>query len=203
LSTAGRPEFEKPPGIRISDADRERAAQRLHQALSEGRITVTELEERLTVVYGARFEADLVPPLADLPAGNIVSPCSAVVATPSGPPVVLRSAMSSIRRTGQWQVPARLRVQTGMGSVVLDFCDAINPHPVVEVELSVGAGSVRMLVPDGATADASAVVAAMGNVSNRVPEIRTPDAPLFVVHGALSMGSLKVRRRYRIAGRSF
>jgi hypothetical protein len=203
LSTVGTPEFERPPGIRISDADRERAAKTLHQALSEGRITLGELEERLAIVYAARYEADLVPPLADLPAGNIVSPYSAVVATPSGPPVVLRSGMSSIRRTGQWQVPARLRVQTGMGSVLLDFCDAVNPHPVVEVELSVGAGSVRMLLPDGATADVSAVVAGMGNVSSKVPEIRTPDAPHFVVHGALSMGSLRVRRRYRIAGHSF
>lgn len=203
MNTVGTPEFEKPQGIRISDADRERAAKILHQALSEGRITITELEERLAIVYAARYEAELVPPLADLPAGNIVSPYSAVVATPSGPPVVLRSGMSSIRRAGQWQVPARLRVQTGMGSVVLDFCDAINPHPVVEVELSVGAGSVRMLVPDGATADVSAVVAGMGTVSSKVPEIRTADAPHFVVHGALSMGSLKVRRRYRIAGRSF
>ena len=56
-----------PPGLRISDADRERAAQRLHTALSEGRITLSELEERLAVVYAARYEADLRPPLADLP----------------------------------------------------------------------------------------------------------------------------------------
>lgn len=191
----GTPEFERPPGIRISDADRERAAQRLHQALTEGRITVSELEERLSVVYAARYEAELAPPLADLPAGE--TPHSSVVSTPSGPPVVLRSGMSSIKRVGQWQVPARLRVQTGMGSVVLDFCDALNPHPVVEVELAIGAGSARLLVPDGATADVDAVVA------SKVPSARTSGAPHFVVHGTLSMGSLRVRRRYRIAGHSF
>jgi hypothetical protein len=33
-----------PRGIRISDAERERAAARLQQALAEGRITLTELE---------------------------------------------------------------------------------------------------------------------------------------------------------------
>ena len=59
-----------PPGLRISDADRERAAERLHTALSEGRITLSELEERLAVVYAARYEADLHPPLADLPVGH-------------------------------------------------------------------------------------------------------------------------------------
>lgn len=199
----GTSEFEKPPGIRISDADRERAAQRLHQAMSEGRITITELEERLVIVYAARYEAELAPPLADLPADDIVSQHSAVAATPSGPPVVLRSGMSSIRRTGEWQVPARLRVQSGLGSVVLDFCDALIAHPVVEVELAVGAGSARLLVPDDATADVTGVVAAMGSVTSKVPEIRRPGAPHFVVHGTLSMGSLRLRRRYRIAGHAF
>jgi hypothetical protein len=199
----GTPEFERPQGIRISDADRERAAQRLHQALSEGRITITELEERLAIVYAARYEAELVPPLADLPAGNVASPYSAVVATPSGPPVVLRSGMSSIRRTGRWEVPARLRVQAGLGSVLLDFCEAHIVHPVVEVELAVGAGSARLLVPDGASADVDAVVASMGSVTSKVPSVRAANGPHFVVHGTLSMGSLRVRRRYRIAGRSF
>uniref|UniRef100_UPI0015F04F0F DUF1707 SHOCT-like domain-containing protein n=1 Tax=Pseudonocardia pini TaxID=2758030 RepID=UPI0015F04F0F len=55
------------PGIRISDADRERAAARLRTAMGEGRITMVELEERLAVVYAARFAAELLPPLEDLP----------------------------------------------------------------------------------------------------------------------------------------
>jgi hypothetical protein len=117
--------------------------------------------------------------------------------------VVLRSGMSSIRRTGQWEVPARLRVQSGLGSVLLDFCEAHIVHPVVEVELAVGAGSVRMLVPDGATADVDAVVASMGSVTSKVSSVRGSNGPHFVVHGTLSMGSLRVRRRFRIAGHSF
>ena len=60
------------PGIRISDADRERAAARLQQALAEGRITLDELEERLAVVYAARYAADLLPPFADLPGPYVV-----------------------------------------------------------------------------------------------------------------------------------
>jgi len=132
------------PGLRISDADRERAAQRLHTALSEGRITLSELEERLAVVYAARYEADLRPPLADLPAEVPVA------VTPAGPPMVLKAGMSTIKRTGPWRVPPRIRVLSGMGSVTLDFCDAENPHPVVEIELELGAGSAKLLVPDDA-----------------------------------------------------
>lgn len=194
------PPPEPPPGYRISDADRERAAARLNQALAEGRITVGELDERLSVVYAARFEADLRPPLADLP------PLSAVamqVMTPSGPPLVLRAGMSGLKRAGAWEVPARLRVQGGMGAVVLDFCDADIPHPVVEVELDMGAGSARLLVPDAATANVDDMVTSMGQVKSSVPSRPRPGAPHFVVHGRSSIGSVTIRRRYRMLGHWF
>lgn len=189
-----------PPGFRISDADRERAAGRLQRALAEGRITVAELEERLAVVYAARYERDLLPPLADLPPESGPEP---VPVTPAGPPMVLRAGgASSIRRTGDWAVPPRLRVQTRMGSVLLDFCDAINPHPVVEIELETAVGSVRLLLPDDATANIDDVVT-MGSVRSSVPSRPRPGSPHFVVHGRIGMGSVRVRRRYRFAGRSF
>lgn len=186
-----------PPGIRISDADRERAATRLNQALAEGRISLAELEERLTVVYAARYERDLVAPLADLP---VVAPPVAV--TPAGPALVLKAGMSSIKRTGVWDVPARLRVLSGMGSVVLDFCDAHNPHPVVEVELELGAGSAKLLVPEGATANVDDLVPGMGSIRNRVPSRPRAGSPHFVVHGRTAMGSVTIRHR-RSLGRYF
>jgi Domain of unknown function (DUF1707) len=189
-----------PPGIRISDADRERAAGRLQRALSEGRISVSELEDRLSVVYGARYESDLLPPLADLPPDALVAP---IPVTPAGPALVLKAGMSTIKRTGRWSVPARLRVQSGMGSVVLDFCDADNPHPVVEIELDLGAGSARLLVPDDATANVDDLVPGMGSVKSKVPSSPRPGSPHFVVHGRTAMGSVTVRRRYRFASHFF
>jgi uncharacterized protein DUF1707 len=180
------------PGLRISDADRERAAQRLHTALSEGRITLSELEERLAVVYAARYEADLRPPLADLPADVPVA------VTPAGPPMVLKAGMSTIKRTGPWRVPPRIRVLSGMGSVTLDFCDAENPHPVVEIELELGAGSAKLLVPDDATANVDDLVPGMGSVHSSVPSTPQPGRPHFVVHGRTAVGSVRVRRRFRL-----
>ena len=194
--TVQPPDPARPPGIRLSDADRERAATRLHQALAEGRITVAELEERLTVVYAAKYEADLVPPLADLPGGQLVLSKPAAV-VPSGEPVVLRAGMSTIKRTGAWSVPAKLRVQTGMGSVVLDFVDAENPHPVVEIDLDVGAGSAKLIVPDDATVNVDAVVTSMGTVKSKLPSAPRPGAPHFVISGRAGMGSVVVRRRFR------
>jgi hypothetical protein len=49
------------PDLRISDTDRDRAAEVLREAHAQGRITVDELDERLTSVYSAKTFADLVP----------------------------------------------------------------------------------------------------------------------------------------------
>jgi hypothetical protein len=53
--------------LRAADADRERAASRLHRALEEGRLTLSELDERLQQVYAAKTFGDLDRILADLP----------------------------------------------------------------------------------------------------------------------------------------
>jgi hypothetical protein len=54
--------------LRVSDADRDRVAERLREAAGEGRLSADELEERLESALGARTEAELRPLIADLPA---------------------------------------------------------------------------------------------------------------------------------------
>lgn len=58
---------ERSPALRASDADREAVAQRLRAAHADGRLDVTEVEERLTAAYAAKTLGDLEPLTADLP----------------------------------------------------------------------------------------------------------------------------------------
>jgi hypothetical protein len=53
--------------LRVSDADRDRVAERLRAAAGEGRLTADELEERLESAFSARTGAELEPLVADLP----------------------------------------------------------------------------------------------------------------------------------------
>jgi len=53
--------------LRASDADRERAAERLRAATAEGRLSAEELEERLELALAARTEGELAALVADLP----------------------------------------------------------------------------------------------------------------------------------------
>ena len=56
------------PDVLASDADRERVASALRRHYTEGRLTMTELEERLEETYAARTVGALKAPLRQLPA---------------------------------------------------------------------------------------------------------------------------------------
>jgi hypothetical protein len=55
------------PGLRASDAERERVAEALRGHHVDGRLDTEELQERLERAYAARTTAELRPLLADLP----------------------------------------------------------------------------------------------------------------------------------------
>ncbi len=53
--------------VRASNAEREKTVEALHRAVSEGRITMAEFEERVGVAYSAKTRAELDVLTADLP----------------------------------------------------------------------------------------------------------------------------------------
>jgi hypothetical protein len=176
------------PELRISDHDRERAVQRLNDAVAEGRLTMAEFEERLDGVLGARTGSALQPFLADLPASR--------VAPEQGQ---LRATMSAIKRKGRWLVPRRLSVSNKAGSVKLDLTDAVIGHPVIEIAIEVYAGSTTLVLPRGASVDIEQVelVASSAKVK-KVPTSTEPiGEPHVVVTGKQWAGSVTVRHQRR------
>ncbi|CAB4895881.1 unannotated protein [freshwater metagenome] len=184
--------------IRISNADRELAVERLRAALDDGRITLHEYETRLEAVYAAVYATDLRQPLAELPGTEDL--VQAVGGQSGVGPTVLRVGAGGLRETGAWIVPAHLQVQGGMGSVVLDFCKANIRHPITQIELKLGMGSVTLSLPNGASADVDGLVTTLGGVRSGVGSQRQAGAPHFVVSGRLRVGSVSVLRRRKIAG---
>lgn len=179
--------------IRLSDRDREQAAQRLQRALGEGRITVGELDERMAQVYAARFPADLLPPLADLP-GN---PSAAVVPAPTAPMsnevTVLSATSGHLRREGRWVVPPALRVEVGSGRATLDCTEAEIVSPRVTISVSVRSGTVVLRLPDGATANIDGVRVRSGSARSWVPAVGGSGALHLVINGDVQSGRLLVR----------
>jgi len=71
--------------LRAADADRERVAERLRSALDEGRLTLSEYDDRLREAYQAKTYADLDRLLVDLPATAPVHRSAVVPAETSLP----------------------------------------------------------------------------------------------------------------------
>lgn len=61
------------PGLRIGDAERERAQAALGDHYAAGRLDHAEYTERLDAIWTARTHADLAPLFADLPGPDAVS----------------------------------------------------------------------------------------------------------------------------------
>lgn len=185
-----------PDSIRISDADRETAAKRLHDALGEGRITLVELEERLDAVYAARTAAELRPPLEDLPGGLPPAVAAAGALQRAADPserVHLRTGAGTVKRTGDWQVPAALTLTTSMGTIHLDLSEVRQLPSRIDVEVSTGMGEIVLVLPAGGTADVDGVRGSWGEVKTKVPATPGGSGPHVVVHGKVGMGSLTVR----------
>src|SRR4051795_6887364 len=74
----------RPPGpeLRAADADRERVAEVLRDALAEGRLDMEEFEERLEATYSARTYGELTPIPRDLPGAAGSTPLVSMVKEP-------------------------------------------------------------------------------------------------------------------------
>ena len=70
--------------LRASDADRERVAEVLRDALAEGRLDMAEFEERLEATYKARTYGELAPITRDLPGRAGVRAAGRLVAEGAG-----------------------------------------------------------------------------------------------------------------------
>jgi len=127
--------------LRISDVDRDRAASALHTAVSEGRLTWPEHEERLARVYAARTGAELAPLLADLPATG------SIVATPrqEAPPLLV--TFGKVRRRPDPAVGVQ-HVDVTMGAAVIDLRD-LPTGCLIDVVANSTLGKVEVFVSPG------------------------------------------------------
>lgn len=168
--------------MRVSDAERNLVVEQLNQAVGEGRLTLTEFEDRVRGVLEARTQDDLVPFIADLPV------------TAAAEELVLRPRASSVKRTGRWVVPRRLVVEAKAAGVRLDLAEAQIATPTVEVAVDLKASSLTLILPRGASATVHGVELTASSAKARVPE---SGGLHIVVRGQMHSSSLKVRYQRR------
>lgn len=192
--------------VRASDADRDRVAEILREALVEGRLDAAEHAERLDTVYAARTVAELEPVTQDLPqqrtgAAPAERPAAGSVThgrevVRSGASENLVAVFSTAVRKGRWQVPGRINVTAVFGNVEIDLREAVFTQPDVRITVTSVFGGVVFKVPENITVRQQGVgVFGVFNAPSLEPE--SPVAPSVLVKGAAVFGSVEVKPKSR------
>lgn len=194
------------PELRASDADRERVAEVLRDALAEGRLDMTEFEERLDATYKARTYGELAPITRDLPAAN--APRLSMTKEPApygswaerivggeGSSTWAVAVMSGFQRRGRWTVPRRFTSFAFWGGGEIDLREANFADREVEINCIAIMGGVQIVVPPGVEVVVRGIGIMGGFDQREVGTPGEPGAPRVIVKGFAFWGGVGVERK--------
>ncbi|MGW0010838.1 DUF1707 SHOCT-like domain-containing protein [Streptomyces tendae] len=203
------------PELRASDADRERVAEVLRDALAEGRLDMTEFEERLDATYKARTYGELAPITRDLPVGEVAAaPRVSMTKEPEraggwagritggeGSSTWAVAVMSGFQRKGRWTVPRRFNSFAFWGGGDIDLREADFAAGEVVINCVAIMGGVNVIVPPGVEVIVRGI-GIMGGFDHREEGVPgDPGAPRVVVTGFAFWGGVGVERKVTRAER--
>ncbi|MFE0475214.1 MULTISPECIES: DUF1707 SHOCT-like domain-containing protein [Streptomyces] len=187
--------------LRASDAERDRIADILHDALAEGRLTADEHAERVEGVLRAKTVGELEVFIRDLPAAHGPRPGSAPAPAPHRPtagaiPVEpddnVVAIFSSAVRKGRWRAGRRIHAYAIFGSVEIDLSEALYNHQQVVIKSYAVFGSVEIRVPENVSLRGIGG-GVLGSFEVATLDSGEPEAPVVYVDGWAVLGSVEAR----------
>jgi hypothetical protein len=196
--------------MRISDADRDRAASVLNDALAEGRLSPEEHSQRLDAAFAAKTQADIAPLVSDIPGasaslatpvGPLARTGSASVAKTGGSRSRMISVFSGISRKGVWQVPQQVDAVSVFGETDLDLREAVLPPGEIRIRAISVLGGVDVVVPpEMHVIDDGWALLGGREIPPDTEESLKPEAPVLRVTGVSILGGMTVKRKRRKTG---
>ncbi|MFC9610169.1 DUF1707 domain-containing protein [Streptomyces sp. NPDC056938] len=197
-----RPEQPAPQtDLRASDADRDRTADILREALAEGRLTAEEHAERIDGVYRAKTHAELEPLVRDLPGAHAQRRPAVSSPAPNRPtmgavPAVadenLVAVFSTSTRKGRWRVGRRTHAYAVFGNIEIDLSEAIFEYQQVVIKAVSVFGNVEVRVPENISLRGSGG-GVLGNFEVDTLDSADPDAPVVYVDGIAVLGNIEAK----------
>ncbi|MEU1052276.1 DUF1707 domain-containing protein [Streptomyces sp. NPDC005876] len=200
------------PELRASDADRERVAEILRDALAEGRLDMAEFEERLDAAYRARTYGELAPITRDLPAG--AAPAVSMAKEPAGAgswaaritggggsSTWAVAIMSGFQRKGRWTMPRRFNCFAFWGGGEIDLREADFADREVVVNCVAIMGGMNVVVPPGVEVVVRGIGVMGGFDHSEAGVAGEPGAPRVIVTGFAFWGGVGVERKVTRAER--
>ncbi|WP_230993302.1 DUF1707 SHOCT-like domain-containing protein [Streptomyces endocoffeicus] len=204
-SQGASPDLPDPAGMRASDAERERIAEVLREAVAEGRLDMEEFDERLGAAYAARTHGELEPLVRDLPVPGGAAPAPPSPADPTGwaeriggtPTSKWAVAiMGGFQRKGTWTVPRAFTALTVMGGGEIDLREARFEDRDVVIRCFALMGGVEIIVPPDLETHVSGI-GLMGGFDHTGSADGDPTGPRVTVTGLAIFGGVSVERKLR------
>ncbi|MHC3473439.1 DUF1707 domain-containing protein [Streptomyces sp. 7R007] len=187
--------------LRASDAERDRIADILREALAEGRLTAEEHAERVEEVYRAKTVGQLEPLVQDLPAAHQRRGAPAYAsapdrpafgAVPADPDDNVVAVFSAAVRKGRWRAGRRIHAYAIFGSVEIDLSEAIFEYQHVMVKAISVFGDVQIRVPENVSLRGTGG-GVLGNFEVHALDSAEADAPVVYVDGWAVLGNVEGR----------
>ncbi|MGV9272648.1 DUF1707 SHOCT-like domain-containing protein [Streptomyces griseosporeus] len=190
--------------LRASDAERDRIADILRDALAEGRLTAEEHAERVEGVLAARTVGELEAFVRDLPAAHARRAPGAAPgrpaagAVPADPDDNVVAVFSSATRRGRRRAGRRIHAYAVFGSVEIDLSEALFEYQQVVIKAVSVFGNIEIRVPENVSLHGTGG-GVLGNFEVDALDSGDPDAPVVYVEGWAVLGNIEGRpRRGRI-----
>ncbi|MEV5414021.1 DUF1707 domain-containing protein [Thermopolyspora sp. NPDC052614] len=180
---------------RASDADRDRVAAVLGEALAAGRLTSVEHADRLEAAYAAVTLGDLLPLTRDLP-DDLPTPA----ARPGQETQEVAAVFSKIIRRGRWVPGRHTRLRSLFGALIVDLTEAVLPGREITLELDATFGKLIVLIPANAhVVDEGGALFSKRQVSGGdLPAGGDASGPLIRVTGNAKFGKIVLARKGEI-----
>jgi hypothetical protein len=131
--------------LRASDADRDRTAARLGDALATGRLTSIEHADRLEAAYGATTLGELALLARDLPADY--ADYASTTANSVADRAEVSARFSKVIRSGRWVAGRHTRLTSQFGALIVDLSDAVLPGREITLDINALFGKLIISVP--------------------------------------------------------
>ncbi|MFF8193909.1 DUF1707 domain-containing protein [Streptomyces bobili] len=186
--------------LRASDADRDRIADILREALAEGRLTAEEHAERVEGVLAAKTVGELDAFIRDLPAAHqrhapprMPAPNRPTTgAIPADPDDNLIAIFSASVRKGRWRAGRRIHAYAVFGSVEIDLSEALFEYQQVVIKAVSVFGNVEIRVPENVSLRGTGG-GVLGNFEVDTLDSADPEAPVIYVDGWSVLGNIEAR----------
>ncbi|NOU51910.1 DUF1707 domain-containing protein [Pseudoalteromonas sp. JBTF-M23] len=193
-----------PVSDRPIDTVRDEVIDQLILNYSHGEISADAFERRLDSAYNTNDAERLQALAADLPLQSDPRYHSEkqarmqpnFTASADHPDTLnITSILSSDQRSGEWVVPKHIKLNNYLGSIELDFRNAVFTHPEVTIEVNCISGSDEIIVPENIDVITS-TTNILGHVSNNRTGLSSNgyniQRPKLYIQGKVILGSVDI-----------